>query len=233
MDRERCATEVWPLGHPAASPRLSRARLAVGGQPPVCCPFVTIWDKRYTGGIYGAGSRILGTVCSRSVFRGRMAVSQAGQRLLGQADQLLPRSSTVDRQPRGTAARWLDALSSVGCGRPRVGPSSAAQAVPARPIIVVASSRGREARRGLVAAADRRVAQTDLPSGSSHARVARNDLPEPLRAESGRAEESSGRKAPCGARVVLPSALVVYSLPDLGFQSPLLPPWAGESLRRH
>ena len=92
--------------------------------------------------------------------------------------------AAVDRQSGGTAAWWAAGLSGGGADvRAWGGP--AAEALPAGRLAGAAVGSGDEARAEVVPAADCGVAHRHLSGRSRAARVARDDLPECVRAEPG------------------------------------------------
>ena len=116
------------------------------------------------------------------------------------ADRPPPRPRPLDRQSGGASPWRPDPLSRSGDGYSRLGPRPPTEAVPARGLSGPAHAGGHETRPRLVAAANCGVASTDLSGRSLSARVARDDLPESVRAESGRAQARAGSPPAPAAR---------------------------------
>ena len=115
------------------------------------------------------------------------------RRRVGASDRCPSRPCALDDHARARPPRRPPPLPRRR-GRPaRLAAGAASAALQARPQPAPARARRGEARAGLVAAADRRLAEAQLPRRRDYAGVARDDLPDPVHPGARRVEARADR----------------------------------------
>src|SRR5262249_11360882 len=126
-------------------------------------------------------------------------LAQLGRRSVEAPDRHGDAAGSVNDQSRSCAQWWPDAIPSERCGRGGLGTRPAPEAVSVGGPWAIAANRGPETQSGVVARADRRLAEAAVSESAGAPDLPRDHLPQPLHPGPRRAQEGTRSASAHGA----------------------------------